>query len=487
MAINNTVGLLAAPRPTTPNFSGGSYAPAAKPVSQFPSGGSISPQPVSGLLTAPSHPKGQVTSSTITTNPDMSTVHKQTYDTGASTDSSKSNAPTTQNGNPYIAPVAQTSTQGNPAATTAIQNLGNTQAGTPATQGYIGQTAGYGANIADQFGQKIADTGQRGAAFEAGQLTTGTSPVAQGGAAVTAQTTAAQQAALAQGETAALQGTGQELTAQQQAANAANAAAGQSNTAQGTQVTGQSNAASTGVSAQGTKQSGLISAGTLAQPQLGAIGQVPFSPIDLSQGSPLGAPGGTAADAARVAGQFQGAQAAAAGPGIGAGTGAAASAAAGGQTAAQNAIATGTAGTSAASTAYQNAVQGVSKATAQYTGASGVAQNLTSTLGSWTQSGVLTNYNQALNKIAGLTSSPQYAQFVAALTNTQAAYTAAFQTAGITPTQSTENALKELDPNSSAAAIVASLNQLSSDLHAATIVPAYQQQQFYGKQLGIQQ
>lgn len=152
---------------------------------------------------------------------------------------------------------------------------------------------------------------------------------------------------------------------------------------------------------------------------------------------------------------------------------------------AQNINTTATASTAAANTAYSNAVQAVSKATGAYTAATGVASNLTSTLGSWTQNGKLTSLNQGLNSVASLTSDPQYSQFVAALTNAQAAYTAAFQSSGITPTQSTENALKELNPNSSATAIVASLNQLSSDLHAATIVPTYQQQSTYASQLGI--
>lgn len=86
-------------------------------------------------------------------------------------------------------------------------------------------------------------------------------------------------------------------------------------TQQGTGISGLNSAAGTALTGQGTAQSALGTAGGLAQPQLGSIGQVPFSPTTQSQGSPLGAPGGTAADAASVAGQFQGAQAAAAAPG----------------------------------------------------------------------------------------------------------------------------------------------------------------------------
>jgi hypothetical protein len=202
-------------------------------------------------------------------------------------------------------------------------------------QQYTQQAAQYGAgaipiaaqaqDIANQFGQKYADIGQAGARFEAGQLTTGTTPVASGNAAITAQTTAAQQQALAQGEQAALQGIGYQLTGQQQAANAANASAGQAYTG------------------QGLAQTGLTSAAGFAQPQLGSIGQVPFNPLNQQQGQVLGTaqPGGVAA-AGNLLGQFAGAQATGAAPY---------------QTQAQNTIAAGTATTGAANTAYQQYYQ----------------------------------------------------------------------------------------------------------------------------------
>lgn len=100
--------------------------------------------------------------------------------------------------------------------------LGQTQ---QASQGNIpiGQNA---ADIAAQYGQEIARIGGEGARAQAGYLTTGTTPVAQGNAAVIAQTTAAQQQALAQGEQAALTGTGQQLTAQGQAQSGLSTAAG---------------------------------------------------------------------------------------------------------------------------------------------------------------------------------------------------------------------------------------------------------------------
>lgn len=86
----------------------------------------------------------------------------------------------------------------------------------------IGKSA---ADIAADYGKKIADVGGQGARAQAGYLTTGTSPVGEGNAAVTAQTTAAQQQALAAGESAALLGTGQQLTAQNQTQSGINNAA----------------------------------------------------------------------------------------------------------------------------------------------------------------------------------------------------------------------------------------------------------------------
>lgn len=199
-----------------------------------------------------------------------------------------------------------------PAAPTFSGILGQlvNRAGSPPqqAQNHTQQGAAYGAgsipiaaqarDIAQQFGQQYAKVGEAGAKFRAGQLTTGTTPVAEGNAAVTAQSTAAQQAALAQGQQAALQGINQQLAGQQQASSAANAAAGQEYTGYGQQLGALNNAAG------------------LAQPNVGGIGQVPYSPIDLAQGAPLGStqPGGVAA-AGNLLGQFAGAQAAGAAPG----------------------------------------------------------------------------------------------------------------------------------------------------------------------------
>ncbi len=99
------------------------------------------------------------------------------------------------------------------------------------------------ADTAASYGQQIADVGGQGARFAAGQKTTGTTPVAEGNAAVTAQTTAAQQQALAQGGNLALSGIQQQIAANQASASA------------------------------------LTSAGGLAQPSTASYGQTVFDPV----------------------------------------------------------------------------------------------------------------------------------------------------------------------------------------------------------------
>ncbi len=188
-----------------------------------------------------------------------------------------------------LAPVTQPAPAAPSLQPAPVKPLFNTVAGSLAglasqpnalAQNYTQQAADYGAgsipiaaqaqDIAKQFGQKYADIGQEGAQFQAGQLTTGTTPVGEGNAAVTARTTAAQQTALAQGQQAALQGIGYELTGQQQAQQAANAAAGQSLTSQGLQ------------------QTGLQNAGGLLQPQLAGYLQKYYYPGQDNTGGGVG-------------------------------------------------------------------------------------------------------------------------------------------------------------------------------------------------------
>lgn len=140
-----------------------------------------------------------------------------------------------------------------------VGNLADTsQQGSQAARDYTAQTAATGqgsipigqsaADIAKSYGQQIADVGTQTTNQGIGEASTGTSPVGEGNARLTATYGAAKQTALATAEDAALKGTGQQLTAQGQASNALNSAAGQA------------------VAQQGQVQSGLSSAGTLAQP-----------------------------------------------------------------------------------------------------------------------------------------------------------------------------------------------------------------------------
>lgn len=103
----------------------------------------------------------------------------------------------------------------------------------------IGQNA---ANIAKQYGQKIANVGTEGNNQETGYLSSMGGGVGVGNAGLVANSVSARQAALAAGESAALEGTGQQLTAQSQ------------------------------------EQNGLLGAGALAQPTTVAPGSTLVSP-----------------------------------------------------------------------------------------------------------------------------------------------------------------------------------------------------------------
>lgn len=354
-----------------------------------------------------------------------------------------------------------------PGSTGLYGQLVNSLASTSQGNLGLGQNA---QNIGNNFAGQIKNLENQAVTTGATVGDQGISPVALGRAGQISQNVGAQIQGLTQAENAQLAGNSQAITAQGQAQSGL-AAAGQLSTPANqfitqpfnTQLIGADGQPIGGASGNSALQGAVVNAIDLIKNGSGYTNAV--SAANLGQFGPQGTTALLNALGPSFNSNLSDSEAAAV---------------------AQNVNTQGTAGTSASANAYNTAVQNVSKVTGQYTAATGVAQNLTSALGNWTQTGLLTNVNQAINQVAGLTSSPQYAQFLTALTNTQAAYTAAFQTAGITPTQSTQNALQELNPNSSASTIVASLNQLSSDLHAATVVPAYQQQETYGQQLGIQ-
>ena len=127
------------------------------------------------------------------------------------TNTQQNNQPTNRN---TVAPTAPTNLNQQ-----YLQYLANTAQG---NQAYADRARA----IADAAGQRISDIGGQGARGQAGYLTTGTSPVAEGNAAVLAQTTAAQQRAVAEGATMQLTGNSQGLTAQNQMQSGLNQAVG---------------------------------------------------------------------------------------------------------------------------------------------------------------------------------------------------------------------------------------------------------------------
>lgn len=143
---------------------------------------------------------------------------------------SNKSTPTT----PAVAPTAPITP---PKATNTNKSTDTPNTNKNSNQGYITQLAdqsqkrnlelaNQAQKIATQAGQKMSDIGQQGARGAAGYLTTGTSPVGEGNAAVLNQSTAAQQQAVAQGANMQLAGIQQGLSAQGQTQSALGQAAG---------------------------------------------------------------------------------------------------------------------------------------------------------------------------------------------------------------------------------------------------------------------
>lgn len=166
------------------------------------------------------------------------------------TNNTSQNAPKTQDSAPP-APTVFQRTVGNLADT---QNSSYNNTAQQAIEGLLGASAGNqvyadrAQQIANQAGNQISSIGRQGASAQAGYLSTGTSPVAEGNAAINAQSTAAQEQAVTQGANMQLVGNAQGLTAQGQEQSGFNAGAGQA------------------LAGQGTQQSALSSAGQLSSP-----------------------------------------------------------------------------------------------------------------------------------------------------------------------------------------------------------------------------
>lgn len=368
---------------------------------------------------------------------------------------------------------------------------GAAQQGSAPAQQYTAQTATAGqgneaigqsaADIAASYGNKIAALGQQGAMGQAGYLSTGTSPVAEGNAAIVQQTTAARQAALAQGESAALQGTGQQLTAQQQEANALNAAAGQANTS------------------QGLLQTGLTSAGQLSQPSQAAYGQTSFNPLTSSYAGvgDGGLPAATLAQYAQMAasGQYSAIPSSiTSNPVLSAQLNAAAkqinpnynpiTSTAQGAAQASNIQTAGTAQTSTAATGYSQAVQTYQNMNTIYQTANGQATNLINDLASTgINSSNSQDFNAAINSLSNRLGSPAMTKISTDIQELQNTYSNLLSTGGGTPTGQEQQALSILNPSSSAAQINQAIQSLSAAAYPK-LLAQYQQAQSYQSSLG---
>ena len=260
------------------------------------------------------------------------------------------------------------------------------------------------------YGNEIANIGKLGAGAQAGYLSSGTNVVGAGNAAIASQSASQRMSALAAGQQAALQGTAQQLTGQSQYASAVDSALGGANTQQSNTTSGLTNALGAANTQQAQAITGLGNAANYAQPQVGSIGGVPYSPLDLTQSAILGTtqPGGVAA-AGNLLGQLQGAQAVGAAPG---------------QTQATNYQALGTAGVAGQAQGIQalNAAPGTAQAgvigtqtqqIAGYQSALQQGQNLQAQLTDLIRTFGLNPAdvnaaNQGIQKIAQNVSSPQY-------------------------------------------------------------------------------
>lgn len=295
------------------------------------------------------------------------------------------------------------------------------------------------------------------------------------------------------------------LTGENQQVTSANEAAGNALTGQGQQVTAGTNAGTLANTAQGNQITAQNYAGGLTQPSVAGYGQTVFNPATgtysgggagvsptdpfyqtMQQYAAMAANGQISAIPSSITGNSvlnaQVNQMARAinpnyNPVVSAAQGAAA---------ASNVSTTGTAAVNAANTGYQGAVQEYQNNTAHYTALTGISNQLTGTLANYANNGVLTDANAAINTIQGHLSNPDYQKFITAMGNAQASYQAILGSSGVTPTKADQDAVAALNPNSSATAIIAALNQLSADAHSLIIVPSYQKVQNYKTQLGIQ-
>ncbi len=506
MAINNTLnpGLLATPssqQSTQAPLSQGTLS-MANPNAGWQNNVSSNPQGVSGLV-SPQHPTAPVTSSTITTNPDMSTTHKQTYDPNLFMLPGETPAQYSARVSTY-----QASQNNGSSGTSSGSSTQSSGAPTPPPPQFQPNQGLFG-NVASSLANTSAASSPVSSQAQQGLISTAkTDPLTSGAAydtynqAVQNLSTLKQQIAAKYGGTESQpiplefqQGQEQvlarqyasQLDAAQQAVTQAQAALGYGIQEQGQQQAGYNQAGGLANAQQGLVQSGLASAGSLTQPS----GNFPFV-FNPSTGTFTNAGGGvmTPSEIAQAisSGKMSPTQGLQAGSYLGASAQSQIASAMQGvnpnynwNTGAASAAATA-ANTQAVGTAPTNAQLGVYQTQLQNLGASQVAASqiaafgnqLITTMSQSPANGGLginpssSQYaNEKINQIKTQFNDPQYATFNTNIAGLQARVASLLQTGEI-PTAATAGAQDIVNGNATLAAMQATLTQIGQEAGAIT-------------------
>lgn len=458
--------------------NGIAIAPLTTPTTNLPTG--VQP---GGVISSSAYNQGvglgaiTPASSTSTANPNAAAINKAHTATLAALQGTGAPGGTNADGTPIltqdqltqqnggVANLPQSPTQNNSGST------GATNIAAPPTQfsGLVGNLVAGGQNaagIAANYGQQIANVGKAGAAAQGGLLTTGTTPVAEGRAAVVAQTTAAQQSALAAGEQAALTGTGQQISASGTAAGLAQPSTTTPGQAVFEPLTSTYSSASSGGTGASAAPSGIDQNAWNQYIQDYSTGNFGAIPTSITNNTNL-------------SGQLQQAVAGA-NPNFNynAALGA-------GQATQSNAQTAGTAGVSTAAAGYQSAVTNYNTANAQYQTTNAQAQTLQQVMAQTGVNAAGSQYaNTAVNQLQNQFGSANYTSFITALTEAQNTYATLLSSLGATtPTVNGQSALALLSPSATPAQINAAITQLQTAAYNK-IAPMYSLIGTYQSNLG---
>lgn len=391
----------------------------------------------------------------------------------------------------YTAPAPTTY----PGLINSLANQGNSTYNT-ATGKYIGLLADSAArntdlgtqaqSIASQAGNKISDLGGQGARGELGFLTTGTSPVAQGNAAITAQTTAAQQQAVSQGANVALQGNQQALAANGQQQTGYNEAAGASQGQQNANQSALGTAAGLSAPVQISPSTTLTSpttgapiAGLMAPNSSGNTAlnnAVSTYAQKVSSGQMSYADAVSALNAYGPQGQQALTQALGSGFNVNQNQGLSSAQS-------NNAATTGTAITGANATGLAQSIQAENELNTAASNALALSSQVKTAL---QNSGLsLTNSTDAntiINKLSSRLGSTGYTQLVAAVNEAKNAYSAILAGTGSTPSEAGSQADANINVNMTPQQILTAIDQLNKGVYARQ-QSAHQQTQNYQNSL----